>query len=386
MGSQGFAHRTFDPAALYIHTPFCFHKCHYCDFYSLASDAASDQARHERFIHRLILELQHWRDKAPLQPRTLFVGGGTPTLLRADLWRQLLTALNTLGVLEHVQEFTVEANPETITPELLDLLVPAGVNRMSFGAQSFHPHLLKTLERWHDPQNVRRAVELARAAGLGRVNLDLIFAIPGQTLDMAKADLEHALSLEPDHLSCYSLTYEPNTAMTQRLSRGEVQAVDEDLEARMYEAIIDRLSPAGFEHYEISNWAKPGQRCEHNLIYWRNEDWLAVGPSGSSHIQGLRWKNQPHLGRYLESTGQAPWTDLEELEPDRSLGEQIMLRIRLVEGIELDWLEPRIASDPRRRSEIERCTAAGLLERTATHLRLTRQGLLLADEVAAELL
>ena len=386
---------------LYLHIPFCFHKCHYCDFYSIVDD----RDRQAVFVDRMIDEMAALGPlirgvEGPIE--TIFTGGGTPTLLAAPLWVKLIEALRRHFDVSGVAEFTVEANPETVTAELLDVLVDGGVNRMSVGCQSFDPRHLKTLERWHDPRNVERAVQLARAAGITNLNLDLIFAIPGQTLADWQSDLERALALGPMHLSCYSLMYEPNTAITKKLEMGMLEACDEDLEAAMYEHTIDRLREAGFEHYEISNWAltpSPSQgegrgeghlssrraaRCRHNMLYWLNENWLAVGPSASGHVNGVRWKNLPHLGRYLASTGGSPIQDVEQLDPGASIGEQLMLRLRLIEGVELDWLEPRMT--PERAAAIERHTAAGLLEQTTTHLRLTRRGLLLADDVIADLL
>lgn len=376
---------------LYLHIPFCFHKCHYCDFYSIVDD----RDRQAAFTDRMIAEMAALAPLVEGRVETIFTGGGTPTLLRPELWRRLLDALHDHFDLSQLAEFTVEANPETVSAELLDVLRGGGVNRISIGCQSFDPQHLKTLERWHDPRNVEKAMELARAAGITNINLDLIFAIPGQTLADWQVDLERAISLRPAHLSCYSLMYEPHTALTKKMELGRLTPCDEDLEAAMYEHTIDRLAPgtpggAGFVHYEISNWALPGRECRHNLMYWLNENWLAIGPSASGHVNGVRWKNVPHLGRYLApsggggAAGGAAVQDVEQLDAAASIGEQLMLRLRLIEGVELSWLEPRL-TDARRRAVNEQ-VAAGLVERTATHIRLTRRGLLLADDVVAELL
>lgn len=397
---------------LYVHVPFCFHKCHYCDFYSIVDD----RDRQGAFARRLADELRALGglDAGPLQ--TLFVGGGTPTLLAAGLWRTLLGALHDAFSLAPHAEFTVEANPETVDAHVLDALVSGGVNRLSIGAQSFNAQHLKTLERWHDPRKVAAAVEAARRAGIARINLDLIFGIPGQSLDHWDADLEAALALGPTHLSCYGLTYEPNTAMTQKVQLGRVTPLDDHLEAAMYRHTIDKLAAAGYEHYEISNWAKrpaepaPGSdpgprghgpddshasshRCRHNLMYWRNGQWLAAGPGAAGHVAGVRWKNQPHLGRYLAHDANGAPVDpvsVERLSPDASLGEQLMLRLRLIDGVPIDWLhrpDPRLADRlASRRPTIERLIADGLLERTASHVRLSPRGLMLADSVIGELL
>jgi oxygen-independent coproporphyrinogen III oxidase len=367
---------------LYIHVPFCFHKCHYCDFYSIVDD----RDRQTAFVDRLTDELAWWCDQFPLRPATLFVGGGTPTLLSVAAWQRLLSAIADRGILEHVTEFTVEANPETVTADLLRVLTRGRVNRISIGAQSFDPDLLKMLERWHEPASVARAVALARDAGIDNVNLDLIFAIPGQSDDQLERDLDAALALEPHHLSCYSLIFEPGTPLHQRRRQGSVHPVDEEIERRFYQRVIARLADAGYEHYEVSNWARPARRCAHNLLYWRNADWLGLGPSAASHCDGRRWKNVPHLGRYLASRGRAPIAEEETLPPARSIGERLMLSLRLTEGVDWPWIERHAPDGDARRSEIDRLLALGLLQRTDTHLRLTDEGRLLADSVLAALL
>ena len=360
--------------ALYIHIPFCFHKCHYCDFYSLV-DTRDRQAP---FTDRLIAEMGELAPHAgPLT--SIFVGGGTPTLLRADLWQRLLAALHDRFDLTGA-EFTVECNPETATPELFNVLVAGGVNRISIGAQSFDERHLKTLERWHNPANVGRAVELARAAGIGRQSIDLIFAIPGQTLAQWQADLEQALALGVTHLSCYALTYEPNTAMTARLNRGDFAPADEDLEADMLECTLGTLRSAGYDRYEVSNYAMPGDECRHNLAYWRQEQWLAAGPSASGHVAGWRWKNVPRLDSYLGdplATGLPPAVDVEPPDPIRAMAERIMTGLRLREGIDASDLPAPLLS------EAQRQRVAGNLEIDGSRLRLTDRGMMLADGIAA---
>jgi len=241
--------------SLYIHVPFCFHKCHYCDFYSLVDT----RDRQGPFVERLIRELTALAPWAGGQPlRTIFVGGGTPSLLRVELWERLLAALRERFDLSGMHpdgpgEFTVECNPETVTPELMATLAAGGVNRVSVGAQSFDERHLKTLERWHNPENVGRAIELARAAGVPRQSVDLIFGIPGQTLEEWASDLGRALALGTTHLSCYNLTYEAGTAMTARLKRGEFSPADEDVEVAMYAHTLECLRGAGIDRYEVSN-------------------------------------------------------------------------------------------------------------------------------------
>lgn len=375
---------------LYLHLPFCFHKCHYCDFFSVVDNA--DQDRQAAFTDALIGELRAWADRTTLRPTTVFVGGGTPTYLRPELWAKLLDALHGLNVLDRAQEFTVEANPETVTAELMKQLADGGVNRVSIGAQSFQRESLAALERWHDPDNVPRAVDACRAAGIDNFSLDLIFAIPGQTLAMLDDDLSRLVALAPKHLSTYGLTYEPNTPLTARLRVGKVTPIDEDTQRQMYAHVLDRLEGEGFAHYEVSNWALKSDvadtdlRCAHNLMYWHNRDWLGLGPAAASHQDGRRWRNAPNLTTYIAESPGVPTQDHEQLGPDDRVGERFMLGLRLAEGLRLDWIEQHVAADHRRHAEIDELIKINMLERTATHLRLTRAGLFVADSVIAKLL
>ncbi|MEX0886015.1 MAG: radical SAM family heme chaperone HemW [Phycisphaeraceae bacterium] len=375
-------------AGLYLHVPFCAHKCHYCDFYSIVEQSGP---RHQAFTDALVRELRARAGAYDLMPETIFVGGGTPTLLPAAMWARLLNAMASLDLLANVREFTVEANPETVTPELMRTLVASGVNRISMGAQSFQPRLLKALERWHDPASVARAVTIVRDAGIANVNLDLIFAIPGQTMAELDADLDAALALEPTHLSCYSLIFEPHTPLTKRMALGLIKPMDEQTERAMYEHVMGRLDDAGFEQYEVSNWARRGggaadHRCAHNLLYWRNDNWIGVGPSAASHMAGRRWKNRPHLGAYIAQSPDPTLAEDETLEPARQVGERLMLALRTREGIALAWVEQALAADDDRRDVIDELVAIDMLERTDTHLRVTNQGLFVADAIVARLL
>jgi oxygen-independent coproporphyrinogen-3 oxidase len=398
--------------SLYIHVPFCFHKCHYCDFYSLVDT----RDRQEAFVGRLMRELRALAPLARGEPlETIFVGGGTPTLLRVDLWESLFGELERCFDLGEIRagrgEFTVECNPETATEELFGVLRAGGVSRLSMGAQSFEPRHLKTLERWHDPASVDRAVGLAREAGFLRWNVDLIFGIPGQTVAEWEQDLERAIGLGATHLSCYALTYEPNTAMTARLKRGDFAPCDEDLEADMYELTVARLRAAGMDRYEVSNFAAIGQECRHNLAYWRQRSWMAAGPSASAHLLdpgggSWRWKNVARLDDYLrhDETGLPPVVDAEPPDARRLVGERIMSGLRLREGIDLgaavgavagvDGGEqgehgPQVAAMrllERLRDVARARVALGHARLRADHLTLTDSGFLLADGVARDFL
>lgn len=374
--------------ALYLHIPFCFHKCHYCDFYSLVEREGQD--RQAVFTQRLCDELHTRSTQCTLTPRTLFVGGGTPTLLRPDLWTKILQTLQQLDITPRLAEFTVEANPETVTDELASVLAQGGVRRVSIGAQSFQPALLKALERWHDPANVAIAAKRMRAAGVKEINLDLIFAIPGQTMATLQADLDAAMALEPDHLSYYGLTYEPQTALTQRLKMGQVIPAAEELEKEMYEYLLKRLDEEGFEHYEVSNWGRrsdAGPRvCQHNMAYWQNLNWLGVGPGAGSHVDGHRWKNLPHLAKYLSNTPEPPRVDIEPPDSERQLGEALMLGLRLRQGVTRAWYESAVPLKDPRRNVIFDMLNLNMMEQTDTHLRLTQRGLLVADYIVSRLL
>lgn len=396
--------------SLYIHVPFCVHKCHYCDFYSFV-DTRDQQGA---FVDRLVSELRALAPHAAGAPlKTLFVGGGTPSLLRMDLWERLLGTLDQCFDLSLIRrsapadrhglaEFTVECNPESATPELLALLRSSGVNRVSLGAQSFNSRHLMTLERRHDPDNVARAIEAAAAAGIQRRSVDLIFAIPGQTLDEWDADLATALRLGIEHLSCYSLTYEPNTAMTQRLRLGEFEPVPDEVEAEMFRHTLARVRAAGFERYEVSNFSHPGRASRHNLAYWLQDQWLAAGPSASGHAWAgqtmragsHRWKNLPRLGDYLAGgTGFAPAVDVEAPDPLRLIRERIMMGLRLEVGLDaaalladLEAIAPAAAR--RLRSTVGRFADRGAIRVIGDDAswRLTDEGFLIADRVAAELM
>jgi len=369
----------------YVHVPFCRHKCHYCDFYSFVDS----EGRTRAYVDRARRELEAWspRVQAPLE--TLFVGGGTPTMLAPAELRELLEAIRSAFPWRPDAEWTVEANPETVDAEIAEVLAACGVTRVSMGAQSFQPRLLQALERTHDPASVARAVGHLRAVGIGQVNVDLIYAVPGGTLQEWRDDLARTLALSPDHVSCYGLMYESNTPLGQRHAKGQVQGAPEDLEVAMHEAAREMLGAQAFEHYEISNWARPGRRCRHNELYWRNDDWLAVGPSASGHASGLRWRNVPRLGDWLASGPWSPVQDVERLGVDGQVGEAFMMGLRLLDGMPLEQVERLLAKGSRgvaRRLAIARHLEGGLLERTEHALRLSARGRMLASEVAMDLL
>ena len=395
--------------SLYIHVPFCSHKCHYCDFYSFVDTRDQQGAFVERLIEELELLAPHAAG-APL--RTIFVGGGTPSLLEAGLWKRVLERLGALfdlswmGGARHGEEvargeFTVECNPESATGELMRVLEAGGVNRVSVGAQSFEARHLKTLERTHNPENVPRAMEAARGAGIARVSVDLIFGVPGQTLEEWERDVERALALGTTHVSCYALTYEANTPMTARMKRGEFAAMDEDVETAMFERTVEMLRGAGLARYEVSNFARAGHESAHNLAYWRQEQWLAAGPSASGHAwAGMslgsgrgswRWKNVGRLGDYLAKRGRSPVTDVERPDAARLVRERIMTGLRIAEGLDGAAVmgDAEVAAPgagAKVEAGVKRFEEEGLMAAKEGRWVLTDAGFLLADYVAAELM
>ena len=366
---------------LYAHVPFCAHKCHYCDFYSLVD-------QHDRvgpFAFRLLDELKCIPSGASFD--SIFFGGGTPTMLPLEFWGSWRAVLAEQFHCSPDCEWTVEANPETITPHLAQAMVEAGVNRVSLGVQSFSSQALQTLERRHNPESVPKAVEALRAAGLSRLSLDLIFGIPGQDLEVVEHDLSEAIRLNPNHLSVYGLIYEPNTALTKRRDLGLVQPCEQELEAEAYELVVSRLSDAGLHRYEVSNFAQPGEECRHNLKYWRNQSWWSLGPSSSGQFSDVRWKNQSRLDAYLASSGWCPLESVELRTPGLHRAERFLLGLRLEEGIGVDEFDELDAGPgTSRHQSLQKMLDGHLLHIKDGRLKLTNQGYLLADQVIGELL
>jgi len=373
---------------LYVHIPFCFHKCHYCDFYSITRQTDDRMAG---FVNLLLREADLWTAPRPgptPQPRTIFFGGGTPSLLPLPLMQQLIAGLRDRFNLSHLTEWTVECNPATASLEYLHMLREAGVDRISFGAQSFDRAELKTLERHHDPDDVPRSLDWARQAGFTRLNLDLIFAIPGQSLASWQRSLNTALGLGTTHLSCYGLTYESNTPMTVRKRLGHFASVDESVELGMFHHTRAALRSADMPAYEVSNFAAPGQACRHNLLYWQGDNYIGLGPSAASHVQGWRWKNRPHLGEWERAidSHHLPTADVETLQPLQRAAELAMFRLRLTDGLRFTDFTDRTGYDARTlyASQIEHLTRLGLLDVDDTRLCLTERGWDVTDSVAAE--
>jgi oxygen-independent coproporphyrinogen III oxidase len=372
------------PRAAYVHVPFCAHKCGYCDFASLAgADHLAD-----RYLDALEREMAMIGAPSPVE--TIFIGGGTPTRLSASQLDRLLRATRTWFPLANGGEWTVEANPGTLDAEKVAVLAEGGVNRVSLGAQSFQPAMLKALERNHGPEEVPRAIELIRPR-FARWSFDLIFGVPGSDPSLWEQDLEQALALGPSHLSCYGLVYEKGTALWKQWNAGQVREVDEESERAMYAHTMDRLAASGLDQYEISNFARPGEECRHNLVYWANDAYFGVGLGAARYVDGVRSVNTRDLPAYLKrlEAGGPATGPTETLEPEARARETAVLMLRRTEqGLDrADFLwRTGFAIDALAAVAVDRAVSRGLLEDDGARLRFTREGLFLADSVLCELL
>jgi oxygen-independent coproporphyrinogen-3 oxidase len=320
----------------------------------------------------------------PAEVETLFIGGGTPTHLAPSQLRRLLTAVRRWFPPMANWEWSIEANPIDMTPEKADLLAEWGVNRISLGAQSFNASKLAILERDHRAEEVRRAVQICRPR-FASVSLDLIFGAPGESLDAWKEDLRAALELAPDHLSSYGLTYERGTTFWGRRLRGELSPVEEEIERAMYETAIEMLTSAGFEHYEVSNFARPGRRCRHNEVYWSGGRYYAIGPGAARYVGNVRSSNHRSTFTYLRRmlAGESPVAESETLSPEMQAREKLVLGLRTMDGVSLAAFERDTGHSAHALAgeAIARFVNAGLLQIDDGRLRLTREGLLVSDSL-----
>jgi oxygen-independent coproporphyrinogen-3 oxidase len=369
--------------ALYVHIPFCETKCPYCDFNSFAVEGRDVDG----YLDALAREMD--ARGVPPDPPTVFIGGGTPTVVRPDQLARYLSDIAARLEPDPLREFTVEANPGSLTPEKVAILKAHGVNRVSLGAQSLLDRHLRTLGRVHAAAHVEEAFRMVRDAGLERVNLDFIYAVPGLTLAEWARTLDTALSWGPDHLSCYALIFEPGTEFHARRATGSISAVPEKLELAMFRYTERRLRRAGLLRYEISNFARPGSECRHNLVYWRNEEYAGFGAGAFSFLGGRRAGNERHLGRYADGVrarGDAICSE-ERLGHEEAAREMVALGLRTAEGVDLAQVERRYGVELRvpLASAIQRLRAQGLVAAEG-RLRLSRRGWRVADEVAATFL
>jgi oxygen-independent coproporphyrinogen-3 oxidase len=370
----------------YVHVPFCASRCGYCDFntYTAPELAGSIGVDRATFAEHLAGEVGFARrvlGDREVPVRTVFVGGGTPTLLAPEALGSVLDRIDAEFGLAPGAEVTLEANPDSVDPASLIRLRERGFTRISFGMQSAVPHVLGVLDRTHTPGGALRAVGDARAAGFERISLDLIYGTPGESLADWQSTVEAALSAQVGHISAYALIVEPGTRLAAAVRRGSIEAPDDDLMADMYDLADEAFSDAGLPWYELSNWAVPGQECRHNVAYWRGDDWWGVGPGAHSHVAGTRWWNVKHPAAYVERlrAGQSPAVGREVLDDDTRAVEEILLGVRMSDGLRVAGLTAA------QRSEVEVLVADGLGEVAAGRFRLTRSGRLLADAVVRRL-
>jgi oxygen-independent coproporphyrinogen-3 oxidase len=363
---------------LYVHLPFCAHRCGYCDFVTVVG--RNDQ--HETYVDALLAELDRQRDLLANDLETVFLGGGTPSFTEPAALARLLAALPA------ADEVTVEANPETVTPALAELLLANGVNRVSLGAQSFRPHLLSVLERRAGPADVRRAVYALRDARVDNISLDLVYGIPGQTAADLDTDLSETLALEPEHLSCYELEAKPGTRFTH--AHGAELERQADAMEGYFERVVETLTGAGYRWYETANFCRTGARdlrAHHNLGYWRGRDYLGIGIGAVSTISGERRRNLASLPRYVAAlaAGEPPPCELESIDPETHAREVLMLGLRLDQPLVLADVASAVDHEA-----LARLTERGLVELTANGrgpaLRLTERGRFLGGAVTADLL
>ncbi|MBE3552864.1 MAG: radical SAM family heme chaperone HemW [Kyrpidia tusciae] len=368
--------------ALYLHVPFCARKCYYCDFNTYVARPEV----WERFVQALVREI---RALGRLYPdtvlETVYAGGGTPSLLSCRQWQQIFEALRGSFHLASDAEISLEANPGTVDREKLQVLRELGVNRLSIGAQSFNRELLRKLGRSHGPEEIVHSVELARSVGGFSLNLDLMFGIPGQTMEDWRQSLAAAVGLGPDHLSAYGLKVEEGTPYSRWYDQGVLDLPSEDLEAKMYTALMEFMDKAGYEQYEISNFARPGARCRHNLVYWSNEPYLAAGPGAHGYVDGVRYVVVRNVPVYMELAweGSSTVEERHEVSDEEEMEDTMILGLRLLEGVGDDRFAQRhgrslfdVFSEP-----VERYLRSGLLVQEGSRVRLAREALWISNEV-----
>lgn len=375
----------------YVHIPFCTVRCGYCDFntYTASELDGVKQSDYAQVLQREITFATGVLAKSNFASRelaTVFFGGGTPTQLPAVALVSILKKLGDSFGIQNGAEVTTEANPDSIDQEYLDALASGGFNRLSIGMQSAVPEVLATLERTHDPSRVRTAISAAKSAGLS-TSVDLIYGAPNESLQQWRISVEEALAMQPDHISAYALIVESGTKLARQIAKGELPEPDEDLQADKYELAEQLFSEAGFDWYEVSNWAKPGQASKHNIAYWQSQDWWGFGPGAHSHMGGTRWWNVKHPSAYSAKVNSSvsPAAGRETLDEQTRLTERVLLELRIAEGLSIELAKKL---NPDAANLIAGFIADGMIEpRDALNgrLKLTLKGRLLADALVRAL-
>ena len=366
------------PSSAYVHIPFCTQICYYCDF----SKVFIKNQPVDAYLEHLIQETRSYEIG---KLRTLYIGGGTPTALSAQQLAYLLTELPKVMDLSEVEEFTIEANPGDLDPDKIAVLKESQVNRVSLGVQTFDNKMLKKIGRSHQEQDIYDNIRHLKQAGFDNISIDLIYALPGQTMDQVKENVAKAIDLDIPHMSLYSLILENHTVFMNRMRRGKLPLPKEELEAEMFEYIIEELEKAGFEHYEISNFSKPGFESRHNLVYWDNAGYYGLGAGASGYVDGIRYKNHGPIRHYLEAVeaGKARITE-EHLTLEEKMEEELFLGLRKKTGVSKARFEEKfgISFDQRYGQVVASLTEQGLLVPDDKQVRMTKRGLFLGDTVA----
>lgn len=371
---------------LYLHFAYCRTRCTYCDFNAYAEP--EQQSEQRRYHEALLEDVRRAGREQRYTVRTLFCGGGTPSLTPPAWMAELLETCRASFGFREGAEITLEANPGTVDEEALRSLRQAGFNRISFGVQSFHDGLLARIGRIHSAAQAIRGLEAARRAGFDNVNLDLIYGLPGQTLEDFRSDLDTIGRLRPEHLSAYALTVEPGTRLEAQIRTGEMAPPDPDLQADMADMLAPALRPLGYRRYEISNWALPGRACRHNLIYWRNQPYLGLGCGATSYVDGWRTRRilHPHYYASALAEGRSPVMERERLGLEGTLKDVITLALRTRQGLDLERLYRRYPVAPDRVEGFLAGLPDGLVHRRGSRVRLTGRGRNIANVVFVELL
>ncbi len=366
------------PSSAYVHIPFCTQICYYCDF----SKVFIKNQPVDAYLEHLIQETRSYEIG---KLRTLYIGGGTPTALSAQQLAYLLTELPKVMDLSEVEEFTIEANPGDLDPDKIAVLKDSQVNRVSLGVQTFDNKMLKRIGRSHQEQDIYDNIRHLKQAGFDNISIDLIYALPGQTMDQVKENVAKAIDLDIPHMSLYSLILENHTVFMNRMRRGKLPLPKEELEAEMFEYIIEELEKAGFEHYEISNFSKPGFESRHNLVYWDNAEYYGLGAGASGYVDGIRYKNHGPIRHYLEAVeaGKARITE-EHLTLEEKMEEELFLGLRKKSGVSKARFEEKfgVSFDQRYGQVVASLTEQGLLVPDDKQVRMTKRGLFLGDTVA----
>ncbi|EFV99486.1 Coproporphyrinogen III oxidase [Streptococcus australis] len=366
------------PSSAYVHIPFCTQICYYCDF----SKVFIKNQPVDAYLEHLIQETRSYEIG---KLRTLYIGGGTPTALSAQQLAYLLTELPKVMDLSEVEEFTIEANPGDLDTDKIAVLKDSQVNRVSLGVQTFDNKMLKKIGRSHQEQDIYDNIRYLKQAGFDNISIDLIYALPGQTMDQVKENIAKAIDLDIPHMSLYSLILENHTVFMNRMRRGKLPLPKEELEAEMFEYIIEELEKAGFEHYEISNFSKPGFESRHNLVYWDNAEYYGLGAGASGYVDGIRYKNHGPIRHYLEAVeaGKARITE-EHLTLEEKMEEELFLGLRKKTGVSKARFEEKfgVSFDQRYGQVVASLTGQGLLVPDDKQVRMTKRGLFLGDTVA----